>query len=61
MFITSNKSYVEWGKSFGDEVLTTAILDRLIHHSTSFNIKGDSFRLREKKKAGIQPGKIRGY
>ncbi|WP_226586064.1 IS21-like element helper ATPase IstB [Halobacillus litoralis] len=59
MIITSNKSYVEWGKIFGDEVLATAILDRLIHHSTTFNIKGDSYRLREKKKAGIQPAKIR--
>ncbi|SIS99295.1 ATP-binding protein, partial [Salimicrobium salexigens] len=51
--------YVEWGKIFGDEVLATAILDRLIHHSTTFNIKGDSYRLREKKKAGIQPTNLR--
>ncbi|WP_323368623.1 ATP-binding protein [Radiobacillus deserti] len=60
MIITSNKSYVEWGEIFGDEILATAILDRLIYHSTTFNIKGESYRLKEKKKAGIQPASIRG-
>lgn len=55
MIITSNKSYLEWGKTFGDDVLATAILDRLLHHSVTFNIKGDSYRMEEKKKAGIIP------
>jgi DNA replication protein DnaC len=55
MILTSNKSYLEWGKVFGDDVLATAILDRLLHHAITFNIKGDSYRLREKKKAGIYP------
>lgn len=55
MIITSNKSYMEWGKTFGDDVLATAILDRLLHHSVTFNIKGDSYRMEEKKKAGIFP------
>lgn len=55
MIITSNKSYIEWGKTFGDDVLATAFLDRLLHHSVTFNIKGDSFRMEEKKKAGIHP------
>ena len=50
MILTSNKSYLEWGKVFGDDVLATAILDRLLHHAITFNIKGDSYRLREKKK-----------
>ncbi|QSS99774.1 ATP-binding protein [Pontibacillus sp. ALD_SL1] len=58
MILTSNKSYVEWGKIFGDEVLATAILDRIVHHSSTFNIRGDSYRLREKKKAGIQPAQL---
>lgn len=53
MILTSNKSFIEWGKVFGDDVLATAILDRLLHHSVTFNIKGDSYRLKEKKKAGI--------
>ncbi|NGP45230.1 ATP-binding protein, partial [Bacillaceae bacterium SIJ1] len=50
MIITSNKSYLEWGKTFGDDVLATAILDRLLHHSVTFSIKGDSYRMEEKKK-----------
>lgn len=59
IIITSNKSYIEWGKIFGDDVLATAVLDRLLHHSTTFNIKGESYRLREKQKAGIQPVAIK--
>lgn len=55
IIITSNKSYLEWGKTFGDDVLATAILDRLLHHSVTFNIKGDSYRMEAKKKAGIFP------
>jgi len=38
---------------FGDPVIATAILDRLLHHSITVNIKGDSYRLREKLKAGL--------
>lgn len=59
IIITSNKSYIEWGKIFGDDVLATAVLDRLLHHSTTFNMKGESYRLREKQKAGIQPVPIK--
>lgn len=55
MIITSNKSYLEWGKTFGDDLLATAILDRLLHHSVTFSIKGDSYRMEEKRKAGVFP------
>ena len=55
MILTSNKSYIEWGHVFGDDILATAILDRLLHHSVTFNIKGESYRMKEKKKAGIFP------
>lgn len=51
--ITSNKSFVDWGEIFNDHVLATAILDRLLHHCTTLNIKGESYRLKEKRKAGI--------
>ena len=51
--LTSNKGFVEWGAVFGDPVLATAILDRLVHHSTILNIRGDSYRLREKRQAGL--------
>jgi DNA replication protein DnaC len=52
--LTSNKGFGEWGDVFsGDTVLATAILDRLLHHSTTISIKGESYRLKDKKKAGI--------
>lgn len=38
---------------FGDEVLATAILDRLLHHSHTLMITGESYRLREKRKSGL--------
>jgi DNA replication protein DnaC len=53
LIITSNKSFVDWGEIFNDQVLATAILDRLLHHCTTLNIKGDSYRLKEKRKAGL--------
>ena len=51
--LTSNKSYGDWGEIFHDNVLATAVLDRLLHHSHTINIKGDSYRLKEKRKAGL--------
>ena len=53
MILTSNQSFGAWGEVFGDPVLATAILDRLLHQSATINIKGDSFRLKEKRKAGL--------
>jgi len=46
--ITSNKAFDEWSELFHDPVIVTAILDRLLHHSTVINIKGNSYRLRGK-------------
>ena len=53
LIVTSNKSFIDWGEIFNDQVLATAILDRLLHHATTLNIKGDSYRLREKRRAGL--------
>lgn len=54
IILTSNKSYGDWGDIFAaDQVLATAILDRLLHVSTTINIRGQSYRLREKRKAGV--------
>ena len=53
VIVTSNKSFADWGEVFHDQVLATAILDRLLHHATTLNSKGESYRLREKKKAGL--------
>jgi DNA replication protein DnaC len=53
LIVTSNKSFMDWGEVFNDPVLATAILDRLLHHSTTLNIKGESYRLKEKRRAGL--------
>ena len=53
LIVTSNKSFADWGEVFNDHVLATAILDRLLRHATTVNIKGESYRPREKKKAGL--------
>lgn len=47
--MTSNKSFSEWEDVFGDPVIATAILDRLLHHSHVINIQGNSYRLKEHK------------
>lgn len=52
LILTSNKSFLDWGEIFNDRVLATAILDRLLHHATTINIKGESFRLKDKRKRG---------
>jgi len=53
MILTSNKGFVDWGEIFSDQVIATAILDRLLHRATTINIKGESFRLKDKRKAGL--------
>ena len=54
IIVTSNLNFSQWGRAFaGDEVLTAAMLDRLLHHSHVVSIKGDSYRLKEKQKAGV--------
>lgn len=53
MLVTSNRAVAEWGGVFGDGVVATAILDRLLHHSHVITIRGDSFRLRPKRRAGL--------
>ncbi|MGI8552159.1 MAG: IS21-like element helper ATPase IstB [Dehalococcoidia bacterium] len=55
ILLTSNKSYGEWGSLFPDVALASAILDRLLHHSTTLSIRGDSYRLKEKRRAGVYP------
>jgi DNA replication protein DnaC len=52
IIMTSNKNFGEWGELMGDPILATAILDRLLHHSHIINIRGNSYRLREKMKSG---------
>jgi len=53
IILTSNKSYGDWGSIFGDPIIATAILDRLLQHSTTINIRGESYRLKDCRKAGL--------
>ncbi|MFI9588644.1 IS21-like element helper ATPase IstB [Streptomyces sp. NPDC052236] len=51
VILTSNKTFSEWGQVFGDEVLATAILDRLLHHCEVVSINGNSYRLKNRLQA----------
>jgi len=53
MILTSNQSFGSWGEVFGDRVIATAILDRILHHAITLNIRGNSYRLKDKLKAGL--------
>ncbi|MFT3837948.1 MAG: IS21-like element helper ATPase IstB [Myxococcaceae bacterium] len=53
MLITTNQLVAQWGGVFGDDVLAAAILDRLLHHSHTLVIQGESYRIRQKKKSGL--------
>ena len=53
MLITTNQMVTQWGGVFGDEVLAAAILDRLLHHSFTLTVQGESYRLKQKRKAGL--------
>lgn len=47
MILTSNRGFAEWGEVFGDPVVATALLDRLLHHAVVLQIEGSSYRLRQ--------------
>jgi len=55
IILTSNRGYGEWGGMFSDSVIASAVLDRLLHRSVTMNIRGDSYRLKDKRKAGLIP------
>ena len=47
--ITSNKGFEEWSEMMGDEIMTTALLDRLLHHAHVFSLNGESYRISSRK------------
>ncbi len=49
IIITSNKSFDGWAEMMGDEIMTAALLDRLLHHARVFNLDGESYRLKGKE------------
>lgn len=59
MLITTNQLVTQWGTVFGDDVLAAAILDRLLHHSHTLMIQGESYRLKQKRKTGLVGGSTR--
>jgi DNA replication protein DnaC len=52
LMLTSNVAFDGWGKLFGDDVIASAILDRLLHHSEIFAVNGPSYRLKDKLGSG---------
>ena len=57
IILTSNRCYGDWGGIFGDPIIATAILDRLLHHSATINIRGESYRLKDRWRAGLLPAR----
>ncbi len=54
MILTSNLAFGSWDEAFaGDAVLAAAMLDRILHHATVVQIAGESYRLKDKRRAGI--------
>ena len=53
LILTSNQAFGSWGEVFGDRVIAAAILDRVLHHAITVNIRGNSYRLKDKLKAGL--------
>jgi DNA replication protein DnaC len=55
MILTSNRGFAEWGEVFGDPVVATPLLDRLLHHAVVVQIEGSSYRLRQRADLLAQP------
>jgi DNA replication protein DnaC len=56
MILTSNLAFTQWARTFADDqTLTAAMLDRLLHHAHIVQISGESYRLKDKRKAGATP------
>ena len=53
IILTSNKGFADWGELLDDTVIATPILDRLLHHSHVINIRGESYRLKDKRQSGL--------
>ena len=61
MIVTSNKPFTTWGEIFGDDMVATAMIDRLVHHAEILALKGDSYRFRGKDldaRIGTKPAEI---
>src|SRR6266487_2911385 len=57
LIVTSNKPFSAWGEIFGDEVVSAAMIYRLVHHAEILSLKGDSYRLRDRDLGGRPPAR----
>lgn len=58
IIFTSNKSFSKWGEIFHDQIIAAAFLDRILHHCTTVNIRGESYRMREVNKKEKLEGRM---
>ena len=61
MILTSNRGFAEWGEVFGDPVVATALLDRLLHHAVVIQIEGSSYRLRQHRPLRTKPAVFKDF
>jgi len=54
IILTSNKFFSDWGELMNDTIIATAMLDRLLHHAHVVNIRGETYRLKDRMKTGVQ-------
>ena len=55
VIVTSNKPFGRWGETFGDATVAAAMIDRLVHHAEVVNLKGDSYRLKDRDLGRVVP------
>jgi DNA replication protein DnaC len=60
VLLTSNTSFSEWGNLLGDEILASALLDRLLHHAEVITINGSSYRMKERRRDAVGVAKTEG-
>jgi DNA replication protein DnaC len=53
ILLTSNTGFADWGNLLGDEILATALLDRLLHHAEVISINGRSYRMKDRREASV--------
>lgn len=58
LLITSNQAFSEWDSIFGDNMMTVAAIDRLVHHSDIYQIKGESYRKKQAIKLNSNTGQV---
>jgi DNA replication protein DnaC len=60
ILLTSNTSFSEWGSLLGDEILASALLDRLLHHAEVIAINGSSYRMKDRRRDAVEVAKVEG-